>query len=194
MSSDQLLNSKTSGNTHNAALFKDSKVSAEAASNILTDVVIQIKGINFDRLEGCIINVVDTPIDGMGQMGDSNGDSYGKWTNLPIIAEAATQTNPDNSINITTILLGGKTQMSSVEYIQSVLGIHEYRSHGLLEIPQEYPAHSKAYKLQLMNKQTFHKLSNSTLSTYPTSLRCRSKVALNVGFEIFEFRFVYYRF
>lgn len=65
-------------------LLEDSGISAEAVSNVLTHVTKQLEGINFDRLEGVIINTVDTPIDNEGNMGQSNGDSHGNWSNLPV--------------------------------------------------------------------------------------------------------------
>jgi len=139
--------------------LSETSLSAEAASNILTHVTKKLKGVNFNRLEGGIINVVDTPIDDDGFMGQSNGDSFGNWKNIPLSAEAGTMTTPDGSINVTTRLLGGKSQMGSVEYIQSVLGIHEYKGHGLMNIPEAFPAHEEAYKLQFRHKETFNKLT-----------------------------------
>jgi len=139
--------------------MSESNLSAETASKILTHVTLQTEDVSsFDRLEGGVINVVDSPIDEYGSMGHANGDSYGNWTNLPMNAEAATKTNADGSINVTTRLLGGRSQMSSVEYIQSVLGVHEYQGHGILDIPQAFPAHGRAYELQ-ENHSTFGRLT-----------------------------------
>lgn len=56
-------------------------------------------------------------------------------------------------------MLGGKSQFNSVENIQSVLGIHEYKGHGLNNVPQAFPAHKQAYKLQYEHKPTFNKLT-----------------------------------
>ena len=161
MTSNQLLNRKgiNTVDVGEPTLLSETSLSAEAASNILTHVSMKLKGINFDKLEGGIVNVVDTPIDDDGFMGQSNGDSFGNWKNIPLSAEAGTMTNPDGSINVTTRLLGGKSQMGSVEYIQSVLGIHEYKGHGLMNIPEAFPAHEEAYKLQFRHKGTFNKLT-----------------------------------
>ena len=160
MTIDQLLDTpnSTTVDVGVPSLLSETSVTAEAASKILTHVTLQTEGVNFDRLEGGIINVVDSPIDDQGNMGHANGDSHGNWTNLPMNAEAGTKTNSDNSINVTTRLLGGRSQMSSVEYIQSVLGVHEYKGHGLNNIPQAFPAHGKAYKMQTQHS-TFSKLT-----------------------------------
>jgi RHS repeat-associated protein len=139
--------------------LNDAGLNAKGFSKVYTHVTKQLKGVNFSRLEGGIVNIIDTPIDEDGNMGHANGDSFGKWTNLPINAEAGTIINSDNTINVTTRLLGGTGQFTTVEYTQSVLGIHEYKGHGLNKIPEAFPAHERAYKLQFNHKGTFDKLT-----------------------------------
>ncbi len=135
-------------------------LSAEGFSKVYTHVTKQLGGVNFDRLEGGIINTMDTPLDmETGQMGNTNGESFGNATNLPLNAEAGTMTNGDGSINVTTRLLGGTGQFETVEHTQSVLGVHEYNGHGIQDVPQAFPAHKAAYKLQYEHKATFNKLT-----------------------------------
>lgn len=67
-------------------------------------------------------------------------------------------TKADGSINITTRMLFGRSPMSTVEHIQSTLGIHEYKGHGLLNIGGGADE-KRAYILEYNNKSTFNKLS-----------------------------------
>ena len=144
-----------------ATYLNDAGLSAEGYSKVYTHVVKQLKGINFDKLEGGIINTIDAPQDEeTGQIGLTNGDSHGNAKNLSIAAEAGTMINADGSVNVTTRLLGGKGQMTSVEHIQSTLGIHEYKGHGLLRVGDETEKeHSKAYILEYKHKETYDKLT-----------------------------------
>lgn len=61
--------------------------------------------------------------------------------------------------HLTTALLGGDGQFETVEHVQSTLGIHEYKAHGLMGVPNTFPGHSKAYLLQYQHKRTYNKLS-----------------------------------
>ncbi len=143
-----------------ASKLNDAGLNARAFSTIYTHITKRFSDeIDFTRLDGGIINVVDTPIDEFGNMGNENGESYGRWLNLPINAQAGTRINADNTINVTTRLLAGQGQFTTVEYAQSVLAIHEFKGHGLNGIPEEFPAHSKAYKLEYDHKSTFNKLT-----------------------------------
>jgi RHS repeat-associated protein len=140
--------------------LNDAGLNAEGFSNVYTHVTKQLEGINFDRLEGGIINTIDTPVNEDGYMGHTNGDSFGAATNPPLNAEAMEVTNPDGTINVTTRLLAGGGQMTTVEHVQSTLGVHEYKGHGLLKIGGG-SEEKKAYRLEYDNKSTFNKLSPS---------------------------------
>ena len=140
-----------------AANLGDIDLSAEAVSNILTHVTLQTEGVNFDRLEGGIINTIDTQNDDEG-LSQINGDRFGNPTNPPINATAMEVTKPNGSINVTTRMLFGRSPMSTVEHVQSTLGIHEYKGHGLLNIGGGADE-KRAYMLEYNNKSTFNKLS-----------------------------------
>lgn len=141
--------------------LNDGSLSAEGYSKVYTHVMNQLKGINFDRLEGGKINVVDFPVDEDGNMGFEYGESFGDYLRLPVSAEAGTSTNEDGSIDVTTALLGGKGQFNTVEHAQSTLGIHEYYGHGLKQVPQAYPGHSRAYQYEKNHKSTYNKLTGN---------------------------------
>jgi RHS repeat-associated protein len=140
-----------------AQTLENSGISAEAVSNVLTHVTKQTDGVNFNRLEGGIINTIDTQNDDDG-LSQVNGDRFGNPTNPPINATAMEVTNPDGSINVTTRMLFGQSPMNTVEHIQSTLGIHEYKGHGLLNIGGGADE-KRSYRLEYNNKAIFNKLT-----------------------------------
>jgi len=67
-------------------------------------------------------------------------------------------TKKDGSINVTTRMIFGQSPMNTVEDIQSTLGIHEYKGHGLLNIGGGKDE-KRAYMLEYNNKATYEKLT-----------------------------------
>jgi hypothetical protein len=55
-------------------------------------------------------------------------------------------------------MLFGQSPMNTVEHIQSTLGIHEYKGHGLLNIGGGADE-KRAYRLEYNNKAIFNKLT-----------------------------------
>jgi hypothetical protein len=156
---DHSLTSALVENTNIASNLQDANLSAEGVSNILTDVTLKTEGVNFDKLEGGIINTIDTPIDEDGNMGQVNGATFGNASNPPVSAEAMTRNNADGSVNVTTRLLGGKSQFNSVEHAQSVLGVHEFQGHGILNYSGTASGEQKAHALQAKHG-TFNRLTS----------------------------------
>jgi hypothetical protein len=146
-------------NTSVASNLENANISVEANSNILTDVTLRTEGVDFSRLEGDIINIIDTPIDDEGNMGQINGASFGNATNFSMRGEAGTKANPDGTINVTSRLLGGQSQFNTVEHIQSVLGIHEFQGHGVNDYSRFQSGERRADMLQFRHKSTFNKLT-----------------------------------
>ncbi|MBL7792067.1 MAG: RHS repeat-associated core domain-containing protein, partial [Saprospiraceae bacterium] len=136
------------------AKLNDGGLSAEGFSKVYTHVVEQMEGelvdgqsFSLDKLEGGIINIIDTVNDHEG-LSQLNGERYGNPTNIPISAEAGTKTNKDGRINVTTRILFGKGQMTTVEHAQSTLGVHEYYGHGVRGLAGGDSAeHRKVYRL-----------------------------------------------
>ena len=145
-------------NTSVANNLSESDLSLEGISKILTHVTKRTEGVNFNRLEGGIINIQDTKVDFDTGTANENGATFGNASNPPLMGEAMEITNSDGTINVTTRTIGGRTSMNTVEYIQSTLGVHEYMGHGLKGIGGGR-AESKAYKLQYQHKSTFNKLT-----------------------------------
>ena len=149
-----------------AAKLNDAGLSAEGFSNVYTHVVGQMKGesvngnpFSLGNLEGGIINIIDTVNDEEG-LSQLNGDRHGNPTNLPLNAEAGTIINEDGSINVTTRLLFGKGQMTTVEHTQSTLGVHEYYGHGVKGLAGGGSAeHRRVYRLEFNHRRTFDALT-----------------------------------
>ena len=147
-----------------ASRLENSSLSVEGYSNVYTHVLKQMEGeivdgkkLSLNNLEGGIIHTIDTQVDSDGYL-SLNGDTHGSPSNPPVSAEAMTKVKADGSINVTTRLIVGKGQMTTVEHIQSTLGVHEYYGHGIKNIPGGH-GEPKAYRLEYEHKRTFKQLS-----------------------------------
>jgi hypothetical protein len=145
--------------------FNEAGLSLEGMSNILTHVTKQMEGdvvegdvIQFDRLEGGIINIVNQEYwegeDGFGYEADVG--KFGNPNQVPGTAVAAETKNAKGGINVSVRLRRKTTGMRSVETIQSTLGVHEYYAHGVRDLKNSN--HPQIYRMQINHSRTFDKL------------------------------------
>ena len=145
-------------------------LSSEGFSKIFTHILKQMEGeivdgspLNFDRLEGGIVNIIDTGVDEDGFLANTN--LYGNPNNPPANAVAAQSFSESGEINVTMRLQNGTTPRTHVEDAQSTLGVHEYYGHGVKGLGGSDAVHQKVYQLQVDHKRTYNKLQPENKST-----------------------------
>ena len=129
-------------------------LSAEAYSNIFTDILSKMNEINnADNLYNGAVSVVVSPDD---YHIDSEYNSPNIYTPIDGMNNAVTEIdNGQIKLTANIVYLGGydnRYLFSTISNVQNLLGIHEYKGHGLLRWGNMNGKHKAVYELQMRHR------------------------------------------
>ena len=115
-------------------------LSLEAQSKIMTHILQDMSDINLSKLYNGEVSINSLQTINGEKVTYNNADDYnraGYW-------------KTDDEQHRVTAMTGELNSLGTVEAVKSYLGIHEYYSHGVLEIPgrENQKAHQQAYRNQ----------------------------------------------
>ncbi len=131
--------SETNGNM--TPLKEASGLTLEAQSNILTDVMLNMEGVDFSDLHNGKVSITTNRA--------INGKRVTYNDPAEFTSRHSTSRNENGEIIITTKENSYKSDLYNVEAIQSYLGVHEYVGHGQKGYSDDKKTHWKAYDDQL---------------------------------------------
>ena len=141
-------------------------LSSEALSNIYTDALFKMKDINFSNLLNGKVSIMEKVV-----QRHANGiiEPFAYGYNNPSYTRCEAMYNSTTITGNIVITVNRKdiNNLSSVEYIQNYLGVHEYQGHQILGYGDKKKNHYKCYQLQ-MQHPTFKllKLTDQQLVIY----------------------------
>ena len=131
--------SETNGNM--TPLKEASGLTLEAQSNILTDAMLNMEGVDFSDLHNGKVSITTNRA--------INGKRVTYNDPAEFTSRHSTSRNENGEIIITTKENSYKSDLYNVEAIQSYLGVHEYVGHGQKGYSDDKKTHWKAYDDQL---------------------------------------------
>jgi hypothetical protein len=149
--------------------IENTTLSAEAYSNIFTDVLSKSGDVNINKLYNDKISVY---------VSTDGANIKDKFNNPALIgADAATLRLNDGKIRVSAIIRAtgddadNRYLYSTVSNVQNLLGAHEYTGHGIKGWKDSDYTHYKAYDFQ-MN----HKSWNKTTGAFKNEIRKSAKI------------------
>lgn len=132
--------------------INQAKLSGEAASNVFTDILSKMDGIDMGKLYNGKVPIYRGDLGYGPPVGFNDPEAVSGVANTgvkgvtnPFRGDAASGT-----IKVTANFFGSKNSyLSTVSNVQNALGVHEYQGHGVKRFDIGGGPHYKAYELQM---------------------------------------------
>jgi len=150
--------------------INQAKLSDEAASNVFTDILGKMEGIDMGKLYNGKVSI-DNGFSKLGIARGVNDPERGRGGPANTVVKGVTSrfkgNAPYGTIKVTVNFAGKRNSLAStVSNVQNMLGVHEYQGHGVKRFDIGGGFHSKAYEYQMRDNSPGWKTSSKYYKNY----------------------------